>query len=121
MAAVEVDVAGELVEAAGVDAEDEADGDQHQHDERADAARLARAAAHLPRPPSRRSSSGPLLPPHAGTKGESRSRDAREKARRFCLLAWVRSGRELGSGRVVRSGLGVRARPLSPTDYKGRG
>ena len=46
---LEVDVAGELVEAAGVDAEaeDEADGHQHQHDERADAARLARAAAHL--------------------------------------------------------------------------
>lgn len=44
-----VDAAGELVEAAGVDAEaeDDADGDQHQHDERADAARLARAAAHL--------------------------------------------------------------------------
>lgn len=44
-----MDAAGELVEAAGVDAEaeDDADGDQHQHDERADAARLARAAAHL--------------------------------------------------------------------------
>ena len=54
MAVAEVDVAGELVETAGVDseAEDEADGDQHQHDERADAARLARAAAHLPRTPA---------------------------------------------------------------------
>jgi hypothetical protein len=44
--------AGELVEAVGVDAEaeDEAHGDEHQDDERADAARLARAAAHLGAP-----------------------------------------------------------------------
>lgn len=48
-AVLEVDVGGELVEAAGVDAEaeDEADGDEHEDDEHADAARLARAAAHL--------------------------------------------------------------------------
>lgn len=54
-AVLEVDVAGELVEAAGVDAEaeDEADGHQHQDDERADAARLARAAAHLADSPCR--------------------------------------------------------------------
>uniref|UniRef100_A0A8R7UJD8 Uncharacterized protein n=1 Tax=Triticum urartu TaxID=4572 RepID=A0A8R7UJD8_TRIUA len=48
-AVLEVDAGGELVEAAGVDAEaeDEADGDEHEDYEHADAARLARAAAHL--------------------------------------------------------------------------
>lgn len=46
---LEVDVVGELVEAAGVDAEaeDDPDCDEDEDDERADAARLARAAAHL--------------------------------------------------------------------------
>uniref|UniRef100_J3N142 Uncharacterized protein n=1 Tax=Oryza brachyantha TaxID=4533 RepID=J3N142_ORYBR len=44
-----VDAAGELVEAAGVDAEveDDADGEEHQHDERADSACLARVVAHI--------------------------------------------------------------------------
>jgi hypothetical protein len=74
--------AGELVEAAGVDAEaeDEAHGDEHQDDEGADAARLARAAAHLGAP---------------GCFFCSRRRPAQgeEKARRFLV--------RLGIGGVV--------------------
>ena len=130
MAAVEVDVAGELVEAAGVDAEaeDEADGDQHQHDERADAARLARAAAHLPRagaPLFLRSSSssrrarGRSREPRPGG-GRSRKGEALLPLGTLYLLARVRSGRQLGSGRVVSSP-GVRARPRRRAGYKGRG
>jgi hypothetical protein len=74
--------AGELVEAAGVDAEaeDEAHGDEHQDDEGADATRLARAAAHLGAP---------------GCFFCSRRRPAQgeEKARRFLV--------RLGIGGVV--------------------
>jgi hypothetical protein len=95
VAIVEVDVAGELVEAAGVDAEaeDEADGDQHQHDQRADAARLTRAAAHLLRSPSPDS----LLSPRAGTKGVPRRSRKGEALLPFGLGS-------LGTGTGERSG-----------------
>jgi|UniRef100_A0A804QBR9 hypothetical protein len=99
--------AGELVEAAGVDAEaeDEADGHQHQHDERADAARLARAAAHLAL------SSSVVL----AADGREENQGA-EKARGFCFWLWVVGWVRSGTGRREgpRSGLvclGVRARP----------
>jgi hypothetical protein len=104
---LQVHVAGELVEAAGVDAEaeDEADGHQHQHDERADAARLARAAAHLAL------SSSVVL----AADGREENQGA-EKARGFCFWLWVVGWVRSGTGRREgpRSGLvclGVRARP----------
>jgi hypothetical protein len=106
---LQVHVAGELVEAAGVDAEaeDEADGHQHQHDERADAARLARAAAHL-------ALSSSVVLAAGAARGWTGVEPRRGKGEGLLLLAvgWVRSG--TGRGEGPRSGLvclGVRARP----------
>lgn len=106
---LQVHVAGELVEAAGVDAEaeDEADGHQHQHDERADAARLARAAAHL-------ALSSSVVLAAGAARGWTGVEPRRGKGEGLLLLAvgWVRSG--TGRGEGPRSGLvclGARARP----------